>query len=85
MYGMMNKRKPLPYHEILIHRKRHLSRGICESRTRPKKMVSVDDEDGDDTAALALASLRKATKELNELADFCEQNYCDEPATGLKL
>lgn len=48
-------------------------------------MVSVDDEDGDDTAALALASLRKATKELNELADFCEQNYCDEPATGLKL
>ena len=43
---------------------------------------SVDDGDGDDTAVLALASLRKATKELNELADFCEQNYRDEPATG---
>ena len=46
---------------------------------------SVDDGDGGDAAAPALASLRKATKELNELANFCEQNYRDEPATGLKL
>ena len=46
-------------------------------------MVSVDNDEGGDTAALALASLRKATKELNELADFCEQNYRDETATGL--
>ena len=48
-------------------------------------MVCVDEEEGGETAAQALASLRKATKELNELADFCEQNYRDEPATGLKL
>ena len=45
-------------------------------------MVCADDEEGGETAAQALASLRKATKELNELADFCEQNYRDEPATG---
>ena len=48
-------------------------------------MVCVDDEEGGETAAQALASLRKATKELNELADFCEQNYRDETATGLNL
>ena len=48
-------------------------------------MVCADDEEGGETAAQALASLRKATKELNELADFCEQNYRDEPATGLNL
>ena len=48
-------------------------------------MVSVDQEENGDTAAHALASLRKATKELNELADFCEHNFQDGSSTGLKL
>ena len=48
-------------------------------------MVSVDQEENGDTAADALASLRKATKELKEAADIFENNFQDEPATGRKL
>ena len=40
-------------------------------------MVSVDGDEGD-AAASALVSLRKAAKELNELADACELGYRDE-------
>ena len=50
-----------------------------------KMVLSVDDGDGGDTAPLALASLRKATKELKEAADIFENNFQDEPATGRKL
>ena len=45
-------------------------------------MVSVDQEENGDTAADALASLRRATKELKEAADIFENNFQDEPATG---
>ena len=48
-------------------------------------MVSVDQEENGDTAADALASLRRATKELREAADIFENNFQDEPATGRKL
>ena len=48
-------------------------------------MVSVDQEENGDTAADALASLRRATKELREAADIFENNFQDEPTTGRKL
>ena len=48
-------------------------------------MVSVEQEENSDPAADALASLRRATKELKEAADIFENNFQDEAATGLEL